>query len=437
MLTRSFVAVAIAMASVSAVALPGDARKGPNLTYGGSAHGVNLHSLSNNPAQGLYVLAEDSGLRMGRAGSISVGYEMGEADNFLDRLDDVLDALERDDITVADGIVLANEMNDVLAVMGRDGYARLNIGLQAPLTPIAFRTAAGTFTVSVEADAEVRASVLNDAVSYNAVDQELETRSSLYLKSGTLAQVSLGWAREMWRMESQSVTAGARLNIINGAFSKQVINLKASATGTDDDDISDIISDQYDTNEKKTTQASIDLGASYQINNWRAGLTLKNINEPEFEYGTIGGQCGAYPAASSEYANCMAADYFAQDGRLLAREKWVLGRQATIDGSYSFADGRGLLGFSYDLGDIRTPTGDQQQMLSLVAAYQARGLWMPGVRAGYHSNQEGSQLSSVSVGVTLFDRLTLDVLMGTEDTEIDGSSVPRTAAFSLGWQSRF
>src|SRR5690606_4103847 len=112
------------------------AGKGPNVTYGYSGHGVNLHSLSNNPAQGFYVMPEEDRFRMGVAGSISVGYEMGEVDNFLDRLDDILDDLERDDIGVAEGITLANEMNDVLVQMGRDGYARINTGLQAPLTPI-------------------------------------------------------------------------------------------------------------------------------------------------------------------------------------------------------------------------------------------------------------------------------------------------------------
>lgn len=440
-MTRSIVALAIMMVSVSALALPGETGKGPNLSYGSNAHGLNLHSVSNNPAQGIYVLGDESRLRMGRAGSFGLGYEMGEVDNFLDRLDDILDALERDDISVGEGIGLADEMNDVLTLMGRDGYARINIGLQVPLTPIALRTAAGVFSVSIEADAEVRASVLNDTVSYDAGNQELGTRSSLYLKSGRLAQVRLGWAREMWRADNQSLVAGARLNIINGAFSKQVIELKTAATNPDDDDISDIISDQYDTNEKKSTQASVDLGVSYQIDNWRGGLTLKNINEPEFDYGALdnsgGSNCAALPGGSAEYANCMAANHFAADGRLQAREKWVLERQATLDGSYSFASGRGLLGFSYDLDGASTPTGDEQQMLSVVAAYQADSVWLPGVRAGYHSNRKGSQLSSISVGLTWFNRLTMDVLMGTEDTKIDGSSVPRTAAFSLGWQSRF
>ncbi|WP_082027771.1 conjugal transfer protein TraF [Isoalcanivorax pacificus] len=437
MFTRSLVAVAIATASVSAAALPGAAGKGPNVTYGYSGHGVNLHSLSNNPAQGFYVMPEEDRFRMGVAGSISVGYEMGEVDNFLDRLDDILDDLERDDIGVAEGITLANEMNDVLVQMGRDGYARINTGLQAPLTPIAFRTSLGTFSVSIEADAEVKASVLDDAVVYDAVNQELRTRSSLYLKSATFAQVGVGWAKELWKDEGQSLVGGARLNIINGAFSKQVINLKAAATNPDDDDIGDIISDQYDTNEKKSTNISIDLGAIYRINNWSAGLTLKNINEPEFDYGAVGQNCASLPGGSQEYANCMAADYFAQNGRISASEKWVMASQATVDGSYSFNNGRGMVGFSYDLTDVNTPTGDLQQMLSLMTAYQSPKIWLPGVRAGYHTNQKGSQLSSVSVGLTWFNRLTFDVLMGLEDTEIDGDKLPRTAAVSLGWQSRF
>lgn len=436
MFIRSFMAVALAAASVSAFAVPASG-EGPNVTYGYTGHGVNLHSLSNNPAQGFYVVPESDRFRMGIAGSLGIGYEMGEVDNFLDRLDDVLDNLERDDIGVAEGIALANELNDVLALIGRDGYARLNAGLQAPLTPIVVRTPAGTFSVSIEADAEVKASVLDDAVVYSAGSQELMTRSSLYLKSATLARVSVGWSDELWKKERQSLVGGARLNIINGALSKQVINLKAAATSPDDDDVGDIISDQYDTNETKTTNVSIDLGVIYRIDDWRVGLTLKNINEPEFDYGTVGAGCASLAAGSQEYANCMSADYFAQDGRISASETWVLASQATVDGAYIFGNGRGMVGFSYDLTDINLPTGDLQQMFSLVTAYQSPRMWLPGVRAGYHANRKGSELSSISLGLTFFNGLTLDVLMGLEDTEIDGDSLPRTAAVSLGWQSGF
>ena len=437
MFTRSIVAICVAAASTSVFALPGTVGKGPNVTYGYNSHGVNLHSLSNNPAHGLHVLRDDSTLRMGRAGAFSLGYEMGKVDNFLDRADDVLDNLERENLSVAEGIALANETNDIVELIGQDGYLRINTGLQAPLTPIAFRTAVGTFSVSVEADIEVRANILDDAVTYDAVNQELRSRTSLYLKSATLTQISVGWADELWQQDNQSITVGARARLINGSLSKQVVSLKAAATNDDDDDIGDIISDQYDINERSSTNIGIDLGAAWQQDNWRAGLTLKNINEPSFRYGSVGVGCASLSADSNEQANCLAADFFVQEGRIAANEKWVLASQATVDGSYSFSNGRGLAGFSYDLTDANTPTGDREQMFSLVTGYQLPNVWLPGIRGGYHANQRGSKLSSISLGMTWFNRVTLDALIGLEKVEIDGSSLPRTAALSLGWQSRF
>ena len=437
MFTRSFVAMAVAMASASAFAFPGAAGKGPNVTYGATSHGAHLLTLSGNPAYGTHALSDERSVRLGGAGAFSLGYEVGPVDNFLDRVDDVLDALERDDITLAEGIALANELNDLLADIGRDGYTRINAGLQAPLTPIAFKTGLGTFNVSLEGDVEVRASVLDDAVTYDPVSQELRTRASLYLKSARLARVSLGWARALWHDDDQSITGGARVSLINAAMSKQVVNLKSAATHPDDDDVSDIISDQYDTNEKTSTNISVDLGVVYQTGNWRAGLTLLNINEPEFDYGTVGINCGDLPPGSQAAINCLTADQFVQDGRISASETWVLASQAVADASYSFNNGRGLVGLSYDLTDANTPTGDLVQMLSVLAAYQPGKVWAPGLRAGYHSNQQGSKLSSVSAGMTWFNRLTLDALMGLDSTEIDGSKLPRTAAISIGWQSRF
>ncbi|MBZ2190242.1 conjugal transfer protein TraF [Alcanivorax sp. JB21] len=436
MSTRFIVAVCVAAASTSALALPGTVGKGPNVTYGYTSHGINLHSLSNNPAHGIYVLRDDSTLRMGRAGAFSLGYEMGQVDNFLDRADEVLDNLERDNLSVAEGIALANETNDLVELLGQDGYLRTNIGLQAPLTPVAFRNDLGTFTLSVEADIEVRASILDDAVTYDAINQELRTRTSMYLKSATLTQLSAGWARELWQQDGHVVIGGARVRLINGALSKQVVNLKTAATD-DDDDIGDIISDQYDVNERTSTNIGIDLGAVYQRDNWRAGLTLQNINEPSFRYGSVGVGCASLTPGSREQTNCLTADYFVQEGRIAANEKWVLASQATVDGSYDFSNGRGLVGFSYDLTDANTPTGDREQMFSLVTAYQLPNVWLPGLRAGYHANQRGSKLSSISAGMTWFNRLTLDALVGLENVRIDGSSLPRTAALSLGWQSRF
>ena len=56
---------------------------------------------------------------------------------------------------------------------------------------------------------------------------------------------------------------------------------------------------------------------------------------------------------------------------------------------------------------------------------------------GYRKNLEGSQLSTLSAGISLFDALTFDVEVALERITADDAEAPRKLAFALSFSERF
>ena len=65
--------------------------------------------------------------------SIRAGIEMGEAD-FADDMEDLIDDLDRDDLTLDEANSLIERFDKVLADAGENGYVNLQGGLELPLS---------------------------------------------------------------------------------------------------------------------------------------------------------------------------------------------------------------------------------------------------------------------------------------------------------------
>ncbi len=74
----------------------------------------------------------------------------------------------------------------------------------------------------------------------------------------------------------------------NLSLSKQVIGLLNIDEG---EELGDVISDDYDGNQVSSTAMGIDLGLIWEADNYHLGFTWRNINEPEFDFGTLGEDC--------------------------------------------------------------------------------------------------------------------------------------------------
>ncbi len=403
---------------------------GPMLTDGGASSAWTSLYATRNPAGGEFAIAPGARFRMGIFSSIGVGTEIGPVDNFADEIDDLIDELDRDDISLAEGNALVERFNGLLERFGRDGYLKVHAGARVPLFPLLFRNRLGVFTVDANVAGQARLGLLDAPLTYNPVTEELETASAVYVKGAKLGELSLGFSRLAWKNDAGQLFVGGRLKYLHAALSKQVVALESVEDG---DDVEDILSDAYDANERTSSDVTVDVGAIYSTSHYRIGLTVANLTEPEFEYGALGVNCQSLTGAT-QY-NCYSALYFSD--RIALNEKWTLERQATLEGEFLFAGGAGSISAAVDLNDVHDIVGDLHQGLTLAVGYKTQTRWLPDARLGYRRNLAGSELSTVSLGVTFFRRFHLDVACGLKSAEVDGSSVPRTLAFNLGFEMSY
>jgi len=367
---------------------------------------------------------------MGILSSIGLSVEIGPVDNFADEIEDLIDELDRDEISLSEGSALVDRFNSILPSIGKDGYLKVQSGVQLPLFPFLLRTGAGVFTFDANIAAQGRLSVLDAPLTFNPVSEELETASAAYVKGATLSELAIGFSRPVWTQQSSKLVVGGSVRYLRAALSKQLVALESVA---DDADVADIVKDAYDANERTSSAVTADLGTIYSSASYSLGLTLANLTEPKFEYGAIGADC-ADMLGGAQY-NCYTARFFAN--RIALTETWTLERLATVEGALSFAGGAGTLSGSVDLNAVHDPVGDLTQGAHVALGYKTKTAWLPDFRVGYRRNMAGTKLSTASVGVTFFGAVHLDVACGLESTRIEGNSVPRTFGINLGFEMSY
>lgn len=431
MITKKItVATAALLVAGSAFASPAYLRGGPSLTTGAASNPNSLLSGTYNPAATSLVVNEKAPFRMGVLPSIGFGAEFGQVDNFIDQIEDLEEELDKDNITQEDAEKAIDSWDSIREELGEEGYVKFYVGAQAPLMPVSwYFDDIGTFTLDLSVAAEVRAIVLDDQLSYNNVEDELETNTSLYVKSGVMTNIGLGFSRELNLFADEipgELHWGVRLNVVAGQLSKQVARVD---NDDEDEDIGDVVTDEYDSNSADTTSFGLDAGLLWELPRSRVGVFAKNIIEPKLDYGAIGKGCGQKQGAARD--NCLTAQYFSNEIKL--EESHVQNTQVTVEGSvYLGKDANLSLSGAYDMNSVASPVGDEFQMMSVSLAYFPHRFYIPGVRIGYHQNQAGSELSSAALGLSFFRRVNLDFLVGLDTIEQDGDEVPRTFAVNLG-----
>jgi hypothetical protein len=423
-------AIGAALFSCASIAAPNFHDAGPNLTDNGASGAWTTLYVTRNPAGAEFSLAADATFRMGILSSIGFGMEVGPIDNFADEIDDLIDQLDRDDISLAEGNALVERFNAILGPMGRDGYVKVRAGAHVPLFPMLYRTGFGVFSADANLSAQARIGLLDSPLTYNPITEEIETASAAYVKAAQINEIALGLSRSVWQAPGRRLIVGGKVRYLQATLSKQVVALESVE---DDEDVEDILEDSYDANERKSSAVTVDLGAIYDASNYRIGVTFANLTEPEFKYGPIGSNCSAL-SGSAQY-NCYTAAYYAD--RIALNETWTLERLATLEGAVFFASGRGSLSASVDLNEVHDPVGDLNQNMTVALGYKTATKLLPDVRIGYRKNLAGSKLSSASLGFTFFGGVHLDFSYGLDSAEVDDRSVPRTLAFNLGFEMSY
>jgi hypothetical protein len=180
----------------------------------------------------------------------------------------------------------------------------------------------------------------------------------------------------------------------------------------------------------------LDIGALWVDTNYSMGLSVKDINAPEYDYKTLMSDCSQEQGISLD--NCLVAQEAIARGKINGQETFVANAQATFEASAWLGNqNKWLVHTSIDLNDKNDPLGDVYQWASVSASTQFNSWVIPGLRIGYSQNLAGTELSYYSVGMTLFKRAQFDVRWSSDSVEVDGSKIPRSAFFSFSIQSQF
>lgn len=446
---RQLHGVAMAAAAVSfwsgaALAAPGVLNTGGQFSTGGVTTGRAMPALQSNPALLPLTLKEAQRFRVGVFELPAVGLEIGPVDNFTDDLDRVEAILEQDFTSEQEAQAAIDELNPILAEIGDAAFVNLDVSLPVPVMPVVFRAGLGVFSVHADISGSVRIDVLDDPLRIerqvpgmecsqtNACD--IVSDSSVYLRSGTFARVGVGYGQPLMNLpllgREGSLHVGGRLSVIQGRMSQQVARLDEDG---EEESAFDRAGDNYDLNERTSTGVSADVGVSWVSEGLHAGVLLRNLIAPSFDFGEIGIDCANKPTPT-ERSDCEAAARFADEIDLAG--EFEMEPQLMAEAVYTVPDTQLRVLSSLELNKVENVGGDEFQNFFIGLNYEGPW-WLPGARIGYQSNLAGEKLSALTGGVTLFGAVNIDLLYGLETVNYEGDSLPRSAAVRIGFAVPF
>jgi len=412
---------------------------GPLMTLGKTTNPSTLLSVTGNPAGGELLLSKGEKFRMGYFSSFGVDLEVGDVDNFLDEVDELSDDLDDDDISLDDAQKTQRKFEELLPIMGDSARVTLGVGIHSPLAPAAIRSSLleGVLTFDLQASGLFDIQFLDApiVIDSSGAEPNLTTASSLYIKGGSMITGSIGYSREVWQQDIFDIDskffAGIQANIYNVSLTKQVMSLE----NLDGDDASDAAQDEFDDNQETSTNVGIDIGAIWSMPYGQVGVTFANINEPEFDYGTIGTKCGSI-SDKTRKLNCVVAQQTFAD-EIDFSETAVMNAQMTVEGAVFSKNKQWLVSSALDMNSTYDLVGRETQYFNLSASYFPNSYLIPAVRFGVNQNLKGSELTMLNFGTTLFGVMNIDLSASTDSTEVDGSSTPRRIGFNIGFEEKF
>jgi hypothetical protein len=293
--------------------------------------------------------------------------------------------------------------------------------------PVIYRTDNnGAFMLDASLSALAKANVLSSDVTANTTTFEVETDASFQAQTAVDLGIGLGYSQSMWENSHGMLVGGVKATMHNISMGRALVSL-------DDDsvDAGDAISDAISDDAITSSGVGIDLGAVWVSNYYQVGVTVANINEPEFDGVSLDTTCGS--------DTCDAAQSLVSAGKLdVSGSKYIMEMQTTVDLAVSTTGKQITLGMSYDTNPVKDAVGDEYQWAVASLSYYGDSHFLPGIRVGYRQNMAGSELSYGTFGLTVLKRLNIDLAVALETVEDeDGDELPRSAYFSIGYDTAF
>ena len=412
---------------------------GTSLTRGSVVSPNDLNSSTHNPAAPSYLLKGQSGFQSNFISPFGLAYEVGKVDSVINELDDLINILEDENLSAEEALNAKDRFDPFLQSAAQDGMIKVGGNLALPFTPLLYQSNEyGTFSADLQFYGSLRSTVIDDKIAIININDtyKINTSAALYVKSAGAISLGLGYSRPVWNYNESLLHAGIKINVNQYKLAKNLISLAGLEDG---ENVADAIENDYENNANSSTNIGVDAGLIWASKFFTAGLSIVDINEPEYEYGELGvatSDCQDLSGLSLE--NCFVAQQAIAQGRLSAGETFIANAQANFSAATWFGEGiRWGFHTSIDLNDKNDAIGDAYQWANVGATTQFNNWLVPELRLGYTKNLSGTQLSYYSVGVTFFKQAELDVRWSDETVEIDDSNAPRSAYFSFAIQTQF
>lgn len=403
-------------------------------TLGAVTNSRFISSNLSNPASPYLMFDENESrdnpsgqFRFGIFGPGGVGIEVGDLDSLSDDVDGLESVLNDSSLTYAEALAAQTKYNAFLDEAGEKGVVKVSTAGYVPAFPIFYKHPKfGTLAFDLILAGEAKMKVLDDDIDVTVTGStaNLETDSSVYSKTALAAVFGVGYSNQVFRNRQGRLILGSKFNLTRMKLTRSISTIE----NLDDDD-------NAEESEAFSSNYSIDLGAIWLAQNSLLGMTITNLNEPEFFYDTLGGGCGLKTGVA--LVNCNAVASFVSAGDLTHDEKYVAERQISLEGTYFFANEQWSVQSSLDLNAVVDAVDDSYQWFVISSSYYGDSVLLPGFRAGYSKNLTGTQLDYINLGVTLFERANLDIGWSLDTVKIDGKSMPRSLFVNVGLESAF
>lgn len=476
----SLLAVVIGLAfNSTAVMAKGNSAR---LTMGDVTEGGGIVSTSSNPASGAFdrqYLSADTDV----AGYWSLGaaVEYGNVDDLFDRIEEASAALDGegsagggsggaggsgtdvgtiDDVSNPDLEALIDRVGDraakvaaILVFIQTEGYAIAQGGTDLAIL-INGDVAGGTLRFDMNGWVNSSAVGLTEAIDFNAntaltelraaydltpdhpvttfdltgglhltfdpasreVSATYENDSLLLTRAAKVVEFGTSYSRTLTNGDSGTLFWGVRPKVTQIGLTRVTTRLG------DLNDAEDTFEDTLDAEFITQTKMGLDFGMFWQAERYRAGVTLMNVGEPEFDFPDI------------DYSGISNAEI--RDA-LGSTETYTAEHQVKLEASWLSKQQRWGIYTAFDANAAHDPAGVETQWGSLSTAYSFENIWFNNMRVGVGRNFAGNELSYLSAGFTMFRFLKLDLASTLSETSIDGEKLPRGVALSLGFNYDF
>lgn len=255
--------------------------------------------------------------------------------------------------------------------------------------------------------------VLNYDPATNGVGLGIVNDSSIIAKSARTTEISAGYSRLALATDAGSLFLGMRGQLYYMELGRTSVRFG------DITDSSELFDEIRDANFRSDTRAGFDLGALWVADRYQAGIQVKNVNEPRFQFPGVD---------LTPYSSDQIIDFLTRD------QTYTMDRQVKLEASAFGKERRWSVHVGLDADPATDPLGDEFQWLTLSTGFVTDSRWIPSFRFGYRENLAGTELKYVSAGLTAFRFLNFDVASALDTVTIDGDKLPQGLMFSLGFQ---